>query len=161
MKRENNKDTIHFNGERSNTELLFRIIHSATQLCIYGAVTDRCERLGRREAEREENSGQTKQNLNSRILKSVDAQEVNSLVKESGKPQASGNRLREGLRDFESATPDIQFKEVCEKSGFYRRVKKDKYYKTISRRGRWIWRNHPNVSRIHTLERTINRRVLT
>ena len=39
------KDTIHFNGESSNTELLFRTIHSVNQLSIYGAVTNWCEQF--------------------------------------------------------------------------------------------------------------------
>ena len=106
MKGKNKKDTIHFNGESSNTELLFRISHSANQVCFYGAVTDWSQRLGRREAEREENCSQSTQNLNSRTLKSVDAQEVNSFLKESGKPQALGNRLREGLQGFQSLPLD-------------------------------------------------------
>ena len=33
------KDTIHHNGESFNVELLYRIIHSENQLCVYGAVT--------------------------------------------------------------------------------------------------------------------------
>ena len=37
------KDTIHYNGDASNVELLYRIIHSANQLCVYGAVTNWCE----------------------------------------------------------------------------------------------------------------------
>ena len=43
LKRKQNRDTIHFNAESSNTELLLRIIHSANQLSIYGAVSNWCE----------------------------------------------------------------------------------------------------------------------
>ena len=39
LKRKNNRDTIHFNVDSSNTELLFRTFHSANQLSIYGAVS--------------------------------------------------------------------------------------------------------------------------
>ena len=39
LKRKNNRDTIHFNADASNTDLLFRIIHSVNQLSIYGAVS--------------------------------------------------------------------------------------------------------------------------
>ena len=35
LKEKNNRDTIHFNADASNTELLFRIIHSGNQLSIY------------------------------------------------------------------------------------------------------------------------------
>ena len=31
LKKKNNRDTIHFNADASNTELLFRIIHSVKQ----------------------------------------------------------------------------------------------------------------------------------
>ena len=60
------KDTIHHNGESFNVELLYRIIHSANQLCVYGAVTNWCETLERTESEKRENSGHE---LNRRLLK--------------------------------------------------------------------------------------------
>ena len=36
MRKKKDKDTIHYNGESSNVELLFRIIHSANQFCVHG-----------------------------------------------------------------------------------------------------------------------------
>ena len=42
----NNRDTIHFNADASNTELLFPIIHSVNQLSTYGAVSNWCEQFG-------------------------------------------------------------------------------------------------------------------
>ena len=57
MRKKKSKDTIHDNGESSNVELLYRIIHSANQLCIYGAVTNWCETLGRTESEKRNNFG--------------------------------------------------------------------------------------------------------
>ena len=39
LKRRKTKDTIHFTAEASNVELLLRIIHSANQLSMYGAVS--------------------------------------------------------------------------------------------------------------------------
>ena len=53
MKRKNNRDTIHFNADSSNIELLFRKIHSANQLSIYGAVTSWCEEFGQKPNEKE------------------------------------------------------------------------------------------------------------
>ena len=46
------KDTIHFNADASNTELLFRIIHSVNQLSVYGAVSSWCEQFGLTEEEK-------------------------------------------------------------------------------------------------------------
>ena len=40
------KETIHLNADSSNTELLFRIIHSVNQLSVYGAVSNWCEQFG-------------------------------------------------------------------------------------------------------------------
>ena len=57
VRKKKSKDTIHYNGESSNVELLYRSIHSANQLCVYGAVTNWCETLGRTESEKRNNSG--------------------------------------------------------------------------------------------------------
>ena len=46
LKRKQNRDTIHFNADSSNTELLFRTVHLANQLSIYGAVSSWCEEFG-------------------------------------------------------------------------------------------------------------------
>ena len=38
LRKKNNRDTIHFNADASNTQLLFRIIHSVNQLSINGSL---------------------------------------------------------------------------------------------------------------------------
>ena len=45
LKKKGGKCTIHFKGDTSNADLLFRTIHSANQLSIYGAVADLCDEL--------------------------------------------------------------------------------------------------------------------
>ena len=45
LKRKGGRCTIHFIADSSNSELLFRTIHSANQLSIYGAVSRWCEEL--------------------------------------------------------------------------------------------------------------------
>ena len=45
LKRKKNRNTIHFTAESSNVKLLFRIIHSANQLSIYGAVPRNTEEV--------------------------------------------------------------------------------------------------------------------
>ena len=60
------------------------------------------------------------QKLNSRMLKEVDAEEVDSLVKVSRISQPLGNRMRErlqNLQDFESLAPESQLKHICERAG--------------------------------------------
>ena len=51
LKKKNDRDTIHFNADALNTELLFRIIHSVNQLSIYGAALNWCEQFGLTEEE--------------------------------------------------------------------------------------------------------------
>ena len=46
LKKTNDRDTVHFHADASNSELLFRIIHSVNQLSIYGAVLIWCEQFG-------------------------------------------------------------------------------------------------------------------
>ena len=52
MRKRRSKDINHYNGESYKVELLYRTVHSANQLCVYGAVTGRCETLGRTAAEK-------------------------------------------------------------------------------------------------------------
>ena len=52
LKKRNNRDTIHFNADASNTELLFRIIHSVHELSIEGAASNWCEQIGLIEEEK-------------------------------------------------------------------------------------------------------------
>ena len=52
LKKRNNRDTIHFNADASNIELLFRSIHSVDQLSISGAVSNFCKQFVLTEEER-------------------------------------------------------------------------------------------------------------
>ena len=99
MRKKKSKDTIHYNGESSNVEMLYRIIHSANQLCIHGAVTNWCETLGRTESEKRNNSGkeQTSHLLNNHEVKT---EEISSSVEIPRAPPASGNRMRQRLLSF-------------------------------------------------------------
>ena len=74
LKRKHNRDTVHFNADSSNSELLFRIIRSATELSIYGAVSDWCEEFGQ-----EPNETETSETFETteRTLKEVRPLEVN------------------------------------------------------------------------------------
>ena len=53
---DNKENTIHFNADASNAQLLFRTIHSANQLSIHGAVSSWCEEFGLKPNEREPTS---------------------------------------------------------------------------------------------------------
>ena len=74
LKQKNRRETIHFNADASNNELLYRAIHSATQLSIYGAVACWCEEFDLKPDETSERLTKTE---NEQILKDVRPQEVN------------------------------------------------------------------------------------
>ena len=87
LKRKKGEETMHFNGDSSNTELLFRIVHSVNQLSIYGSVANWCEQFGLTEGEK----GREHLSVNKSILISVKSHEVQVLV--SPPKMASGNSL--------------------------------------------------------------------
>ena len=98
-------------------ELLFRIIHSVNQLSIYRAVSNWCEEFGLWPNERE-----PRQFANKEILKSVNSQEVNSLVCAPRTQPASGNRWRESLQNFELQSKASQLAKVCDFASCWRTV---------------------------------------
>ena len=103
LRRLKGKKTTHFNADASDTELLFRIIQSANQLSIYGAVSDWSEQFDLRSNESlptSERSTSKEDSVNKEIPKSVNSQEVNSLVCAPRTEPASGNSLRETLQNL-------------------------------------------------------------
>ena len=42
LQRKSGRNTIHFTADSGNIELMLRTIHSANQLCVYGAVSSWC-----------------------------------------------------------------------------------------------------------------------
>ena len=78
---------------------------------------------GLRPNEREPTSEKfTKENsVNKEMLKSMNSQEVNSLVCARRTPTASGNRWRESLQNFESRSTN-QLANACELASFWRAV---------------------------------------
>ena len=97
------QSSTHFNVDALNTELIFRTIHSANQLMIYGAVSSWCEEFGQKPNENESTSERFVAKENEQQLKNVKPQEVNSSVQtpESENP-ASGHRSRECLQRFDT-----------------------------------------------------------
>ena len=113
LKRQNCRDTIHFNAESSNTELWFRTIQPANQLSIHGALSSWCEEFGQKPNEKESASERFVAKENEQLLKNVKPQEVTSLVQipRSDNP-ASRNRLRECLQRLETLENEIQNTKV-------------------------------------------------
>ena len=155
LKRKNNRDTIHFNADASNTELLFRTIHSANQLSIHGAVARWCEEFGLKPNERELTSERFTTKEIEQILKELKPQEVNSLVHSPRNDDpASGNRLRECIQSFETLEKEIQFARVCENATFFHRVSVGMCNKTVADVDDGFGDRTQHAESFHTLVRT-------
>ena len=96
------RDTIHFNADASNTELLFRIIHSVIPLSIHGAVSKWCKQFCLTEEERELQRPLARKESATGVLSSVNSQEVKPLV--SSPRLASGNSLQ---KTFRTSNPSL------------------------------------------------------
>ena len=88
-------------GEHCNVDLLFRIVHSTNQLCVYGAVTKWCGNKPR------SNSGEAIQSRPESARRKpreiqIKQEDLKSLVDTPRLPQASGNRMLQNLKDFKS-----------------------------------------------------------
>ena len=126
----NNRDTIHFTADASNTELLHRTIHSANQLSIYGAVAYWCEEFGLKLDETPKKLTNTE---NDQILKEVRLQEVISLVQtQRDDDPASGHRLRECVQNFETLDNEIQYTRMCENEPIFHKVFVGMCYTTVA-----------------------------
>ena len=82
--------------DAANTELLYRTLHTANQLSIYGAVAGWCEDFSVTSDEKPPKT------TNDDVLKEVQPKEVTSLVEAPRNAQpAAGNSLREVQQNFE------------------------------------------------------------
>ena len=145
LTRKNNRDAIHFNADSSNTEFLFRTIHSANQLSIYGAVQIWCEEFGQRPIEKEPTSERFMAKENEQLLENVKPQEVNSSVK------IQGEMIQHSEKDCENVfrTSKHWYKKlrrcvILEKSLYWNVLQ------NCSRRRWWFWRWNFSMQRVYT-----------
>ena len=157
LKRKGGRCTGQLTAELTNTELLFRTIHSANQLSIHGAAW--CDDLARQDL------GQTHMVMeksvsqaNKQLNRKLEPQEVNSLVQTPRRNDgAAGNRLRDYIQQFEERTKEVKFTKACEFAGFTRRVSTGMHCKNIhyvndgfdgntaACREYTVHREHPNI----------------
>ena len=127
LRKKNNKETIHFSADASNTELLYRTIHSANQLSIYGAVARWCEDFGMKTDEKPPKT------LHDEMLREFQPKEVTSVVKAPRNAQpAAGNGMREVQQKFETLGTEVQFKRICKEAAFIHEVAVGRSYRTAS-----------------------------
>ena len=119
LKRRQNKSTIHFNRESTNTELLFQTMHSATQLRIYGAATTWCSQFGLKAEEKGPNAVP----MNSKVLIVVEPEEVEWFTANSSTWIQGA-----GTHSFRVLENRVQMTQLCEKASFQYLVYDVKYY---------------------------------
>ena len=130
------RNTIHFNAESSDVELLFRIIHSANQLSVYRAVSSWCGQ--RSSAGAEPTSGkfvESEETVDEETAKSVKPEEVNSLADSARSWYATGNSRQDDLHDTRLMEIPYWTARICEVATFWKLVEKGQALQNTSRHG--------------------------
>ena len=122
LKKTNNRETIHFNGEYGNIHLLYRTVHAANQPCIYGAVSKWCG----------PNSGEAGQNRPESVWKmspeiQMKQEDLKSLVDIPRLPHASRNRMLQNLKDFNLMQFTSKIEYLRTKASFYHPIEKGNF----------------------------------
>ena len=112
LKRRNGKSTIHFNGDFTNTELLFQTINSVNQVSIYAAVTNWCYIFALRMEEKEH----IPIPVDNRVMAVVDPEEVDMLI--SSPNLAQGNLMMQNEAKFRVLEKKVHMTQSCEKALF-------------------------------------------
>ena len=142
LKRKGGICTSHFTAESSNTELLFRTIHSANQLSVHGAVASWCEDVAQRiPVQTHHFMEKSVAKENEQLFQKLEPPEVDSLVQTPRRnDEAVGNRLRMYLQNFEEFAKEFQFTKAFESAGCMRRVSSNAPQTTVFR----LLRENPN-----------------
>ena len=112
------KETTHFNADASNTELLFRFIHSVNQLSICGVLSNWCEKF--RLTEEEQGHEKQKESVTKGFFDKCTITRSKTFV--SSPRTVSGNSLWENIQEFESVSETNRFTRVCDLASFQHRV---------------------------------------
>ena len=123
LQKKNNRDTIHSDGEYCNIDLLYRTVHSANQLCIYGAVKKWC---GTNSGEVSQSRPESARKMPPDIQKKQG--DVKSLVEIPRLPHASGNRMLQTLKDFNSMPFMSKTEYLQTTAKFYHPIEKGNHY---------------------------------
>ena len=149
LKKKNNRQTIHFNGEFCNIYLLYRTIHSANQLCIHGAVTKWC---GTNSGEASENRPESARKTSPEIQ--IKQEDLKSLVGIPRLPHASGNRMLQDLKDFNSMPFMGKIEHLRTTPKFYHPKEKGNHYVTNTLEDDGWEKAHFDVWRIYSAEKS-------
>ena len=129
LKMRSGRNTIHFNGECDNIDLLFRTVYAANQLCFYGAVTRLCEKQpeadsGKACKGRPESDRRTPREIQ------IKQEERMPLVDIPRLPLASENRMLQNLENFESMPFMSKIESLRAAAKFYHPIEIGNYFVT-------------------------------
>ena len=132
LKKKNDRGTIHFNGEYCNIDLLYKPVHSANQLFVF---TEQSQ--GIVENKHRTNSGVTTQSRPESARKTsprnhIKQEDLKSLVDIPRLPQASGNRMLQHLKDFDSMPFMSKIEDLRTTAKFYHPIEKENHYVTTT-----------------------------
>ena len=131
LKKRNNRETIHFNGEYGSINLLYRSVHAANQLCIYGAIS---EWYGPNSGDASQSGPESVRKMSPEIQ--IKQEDLKSLVDVPRLPHASGNRMLQNLNNFDSMPFMSKIEYLCTTAKSYHPIEKRNYCYNYS----WRWR---------------------
>ena len=123
------RNTIHLSGEFDNIDFLFRTVHAANQLCIYGAVTKQCEKQPEADSGKASKGRPVSARRTPRKIQ-IKQEERKSLVDFPRLPTASGSRMLLNLEDFESMPSMSKFESLRAAAKFHHSIEMENYFVT-------------------------------
>ena len=126
LQNKNNRHRVHFNGEYCNIDFLYRTDHSANQLCIYEA-TKWC---GTNSGEASQSRIESARNTSPEIY--IKQEDLKSLLGITRLPHASGNRMLQSLKDFNSMPFVSKIEYLRTTAKIYHPIAKGNHYVTTT-----------------------------
>ena len=145
--------TTHFDAHSSNTECLFRTIHSATQLSICGAVSSWCEEFAQRTLHTKK-SGRWKSSWQKNVgsFWKCDAARSGFFGANSMEGQwGIWKQIARTTSEIETLEKEVQFTKVLWRCVVLEKSLHWDELQNRSWRGWWFWRSNLSLQRIHTL----------
>ena len=118
------KKSIHFNGSEETVELILRIVISANQLSIYGAVVDLCEEFD------PDSRNQTERGICESLVIPTEIPNTDA-ISQSSTSLAQWDLLQEYERKFAELLDDQKLLKLCSDAGFSDEIEKGQLFITI------------------------------
>ena len=129
------KCSIHFSGDSSDAELLFRTVNSTHQLDIFGAVADWCDDFFLAEQILDQSFSSVEKSIatvNEQLYGNLAPKEANTLITALEiDAQAARFRLRDHQEKLDNLSKEKKVSQTCEVAGFMSGVSLGHCYRTF------------------------------